>query len=79
MAFLKQKQRKRSRTIHFTIENVIGYPREERRRLAYAKTDAGRVLFMVYTERKNRVRPICVRPAHKSERKQYYEKTKTNP
>jgi uncharacterized DUF497 family protein len=58
--------------------DVVGYPRSELRRIITSKTDAGRLLFIVYTERGKRVRPICARDAHRNERKQYEERTKAN-
>jgi uncharacterized DUF497 family protein len=59
--------------------DVVGYLRNEQRRIVYGKTDSGRLLFIVYTKRRNLVRPICARDAHRKERKQYEEKTKANP
>ncbi len=39
-------------------------------------TNAGRLLFVVYTIRRNKVRVISVRDMNKKERKIYHEKTK---
>jgi len=50
----------------------------EKRRIVLGKTDLGRSLFIAYTERKNRVRPICARDMHKVERKLYDEKVNTH-
>ncbi|HET6402983.1 MAG TPA: BrnT family toxin [Candidatus Kapabacteria bacterium] len=55
------------------------YPGPEKRRIVKSRTDSGRYLFIVYTERNGRLRPICTRPMHESERKQYHEQTQTNP
>jgi uncharacterized DUF497 family protein len=59
--------------------DVEKYPKQEKRRAVMSRTDAGRYLFIVYTVRNNRVRPICTRDMHKNERKQYHERTQTNP
>jgi uncharacterized DUF497 family protein len=58
--------------------DVVGYLRMEKRRIVESKTNAGRLLFIVYTERRNLVRAICARDAHQKERKEYEERTKTN-
>ncbi len=51
----------------------------EKRRIVKSRTDSGRYLFIVYTERNGKLRPICTRPMNEKERKQYHEQTQTNP
>jgi uncharacterized DUF497 family protein len=55
------------------------YPGSEKRRVVKSRTDTGRYLFIVYTERNGWLRPICTRDMNKSERKQYHDATQTNP
>ncbi len=54
-----------------------GYVGNEKRSIVLGKTDKGRALFIVYTERNNRIRPISARDMYRTERKLYDEKTKT--
>ena len=50
----------------------------EKRRIVLAKTNAGRTLFIAYTERGKCVRVISARDMHKVERKVYYETVQGN-
>jgi uncharacterized DUF497 family protein len=47
----------------------------EKRFIAMGKTDAGRLLFVNWTMRSRRIRPISSRPMHVKERKMYEQKT----
>ena len=58
------------------LQNVKHSQKEERF-TAIGKTDDQRILFIVYTIRRNKVRIISARPAAKSERR-LYEKIKKN-
>ncbi len=62
--------------LDYSADKYLG---SEKRRIVKSRTDAGRYLFIVYTERNNKIRPICTRDMHSTERKQYHEKTETNP
>ena len=44
---------------------------KEQRFVAMGKTDAGRLLFINWTSRKGKIRPISARPMNKKERKMY--------
>jgi uncharacterized DUF497 family protein len=57
---------------------ATGYIGTEKRRIVLGKTDKGRSLFIVYTERNNRIRPISARDMHQKERNIYDEKVKAN-
>ncbi len=46
----------------------------EARYLAYGKTNKGRILTIVFTVRKNKIRPISARDANKKEKMKYEEK-----
>ena len=46
----------------------------EKRFLALGKTKAGRHLFVVFTERRGKIRVISARDMDRRERKDYYEK-----
>src|SRR5437762_9975837 len=63
----------------FVDYDVLHYFGTESRRIVKSRTDDGRYLFIVYTVRNSRLRPICTRDMNKTERKQYHEQTKTNP
>jgi len=54
----------------------IKHSRKEKRYYALGKTDKNRMLFIVFTIRKNHIRVISVRDMHKKERQVYnnYEK-----
>ena len=49
----------------------------EKRFVAVGKSKGGKLLFIIYTMRKEKIRVISARPADKKERR-LYEKTKTN-
>jgi uncharacterized DUF497 family protein len=48
----------------------------EERFYALGKTNGARLLFIVFTRRKAKIRVISARDMHKKERKVYFEKTK---
>ena len=58
--------------------DALRYLGSEKRRIVHSRTDSGRYLFIVYTVRSNRIRPICMRDMHITERKLYHEKTETD-
>jgi uncharacterized DUF497 family protein len=58
--------------------DAVNYSGPEKRKIILAKTLKDRPLFVVYTERQNKIRPICARDMHRTERKLYDDKTKTN-
>ncbi len=62
----------------FLEHDSINYFGPEKRRVVKSRTDAGRYLFIVYTERKGRLRPICTRDMNKTEKKQYDEHNQSN-
>ncbi len=47
---------------------------KEERSYALGKTTDGRLLFVVFTRRRNKIRIISARDMHAKERKVYYEK-----
>ena len=51
----------------------------ESRTLALGCTPTGRMLFVVFTVRRGRIRVISARDMNKSERKIYHEKIKEDP
>ena len=53
-----------------------GHSSAEERYYGLGKTNHARLLFIVFTRRKNRIRVISARDMHKRERKVYYEKAK---
>ena len=53
-----------------------GHSLAEERHYVLGKTNQGRLLFIVFTRRKNRIRIISARDMHKKERKIYHEKAK---
>ena len=56
----------------------IRYLGPEKRRIVQSRTDSGRYLFIVYTVRNNKIRPICIRDMHSTEKIQYHERTQSN-
>jgi uncharacterized protein len=48
----------------------------EERFYSLGKTNNSRLIFMVFTRRKSKIRVISARDMHKKERKIYYEKAK---
>lgn len=52
------------------------HSKDEERYYALGKTNAERLTFIVFTERKGNIRVISARDMHKKERKIYIEKTK---
>ena len=55
------------------------HSQKESRYFAFGTTDQTRLLFIVFTIRKNKIRIISARDMHKKERKYYYEEIKKNP
>lgn len=53
-----------------------GHSSGEERYYALGRTNHARLLFIVFTRRKNRIRIISARDMHKKERKVYHEKAK---
>lgn len=49
---------------------------DEARYYVLGRTDAGRLLFVVFTIRNGRIRVISARDMNKKERRQYYEEVK---
>lgn len=60
------------------IYSDIKHSQEENRWYLLGTTDAERLLFVVFTVRKNRVRIISARDMNKKERDIYYEQAKRN-
>jgi len=56
----------------------IKHSQKEKRFIALGKTFEKRVLFVVFTLRKNKIRIISARPANQKERKNYERKIKKN-
>ncbi len=52
---------------------------KEVRHLALGQTREGRLLFIAFTLRADKIRVISARDMTKKEKKNYHEKTKTNP
>jgi uncharacterized DUF497 family protein len=52
---------------------------KETRFAALGMTDAGRLLFIIFTIRKNLIRVISARDMSRNERKVYHEEIKRNP
>lgn len=57
------------------IVEDIKHSQEEERFIAIGKTFEGKILFAVFTARKDKIRLISVRMANKKERRHYEEKT----
>ena len=55
------------------------HSRDEPRHYVLGATDSGRLLFIVFTVRENRIRVISARDMSKKERSQYHEEIKRNP
>jgi uncharacterized DUF497 family protein len=62
---------------YFTSEDIKHSSEEPRERIL-GKTDAGKLVFAVYTIRGNSVRDIHARGMNREERNQYDEAIKTN-
>lgn len=56
------------------VQNDTKHSQEEQRWFLLGKTDAGRLLFLVFTIRKNLIRVISARDVNKKERTIYNEK-----
>ncbi|MBI3192998.1 MAG: BrnT family toxin [Ignavibacteriae bacterium] len=54
------------------------HSKNEERNFILGYSDAGRLLFISYTIRKNKIRVISARDMSKKERKLYYEKIKAD-
>ena len=54
------------------------HSQQEERYFAYGITNTGRLLFIVFTLRKNKIRVISAKKMIKKERRIYYEKIKEN-
>lgn len=63
----------------FNSPLVVGedkeHSRSEERHYLLGKTDSGRLLFIVFTIRKNKIRVISARDMSKKERRAYHEQT----
>jgi len=53
-----------------------GHSLAEQRNYTLVKTNSGRLLFIVFTRRSNRIRVISSRDMHRKERRVYHEKAK---
>lgn len=62
-----------------TILPDVMHSEMEPRHLALGQTREGRLLFIAFTVRADKIRVISARDMTKKEKKVYYEKTKTNP
>lgn len=54
----------------------VGHSLAEERYYALGKTSSARLLFIVFTRRKNKIRAISARDMHRKERRVYLEKAK---
>ncbi|MGA2090251.1 MAG: BrnT family toxin [Endomicrobiales bacterium] len=66
------------------INDIVVAPDEkhslyEQRYFILGVTEAERMLFVVFTIRRNKIRVISARAMNKKEKEVYHEKTKTNP
>ncbi len=61
------------------IEKDIEHQEKEERYIAIGKNAANRVLFIVFTIRKHKIRVISARVGNQKERRLYEEKVKNNP
>ncbi len=55
-----------------------GHSLAEDRYYALGKTNSARLLFIVFTRRRNKIRVISARDMHRKERRIYLEKAKTD-
>ncbi len=66
--------------IFFNLPFVVGpdttHSQQEVRYYLYGKTDTGKILFAVFTIRRNKIRIVTARTASRKERRLYYEQTK---
>ena len=60
------------------VTNDVKHSQFEHRWYVIGKTDAGRLLFIVFTIRKKLIRVISARDINKKERKIYYEQIQKN-
>jgi hypothetical protein len=60
------------------IQNDTRHSLTEHRWYLLGKTDSGRLIFLVFTVRRNLIRVISARDMNKKEREIYNEKVKTN-
>ena len=60
----------------FYVFPDTGHSSAEQRYYTLGKTNNGRLLFIVFTRRRNRIRIISARDMHRNERRIYYEKAK---
>lgn len=56
----------------------IKHSQKEKRLIAIGKTFENKILFIVFTIRKNKIRIISARPANKKERRNYEKAIKKN-
>ncbi len=59
------------------IEYDRGHSQKEERYFAYGKTTPGRLIFIAFTVRDDKIRVISARNMNRKERRDYYEKIKT--
>lgn len=57
----------------------IKHSQKEKRFIALGKTSKNKLLFVIFTIRKDKIRIISARIASKKERSRYEQKTKENP
>ncbi len=60
------------------VERDIKHQEKEKRYIAIGKNAADRILFIVFTMRKNKIRVISERIANQKERRLYEERVKKN-
>ncbi len=60
----------------FVVDDDPKHSKKEKRWYLLGKTDQERLLFIVFTIRRNLIRVISARDMNKTERKQYYEQLK---
>lgn len=63
---------------HITIEKDIKHDQKEERFIAIGKTFEGKMLFVVFTLRNNKIRVISGRIVNKKERRVYEKNIKKN-
>ncbi len=64
--------------IPLLVKNDMAHSATEERYYVLGKTDSGRLLFIVFTIRKNKIRIISARDMHRKERKVYEESEKNS-